>query len=90
MISYKKLTTGQLMLRRLSSVAAYRSHTGDLSPVDAIAYWMEDHGFTLSVEGPDAFCLCDDFADELSEWNVSTEQAVALEERGVVVLERKT
>lgn len=90
-------------------VAEYREWRHDVAdsndeppmgPLDSIAYWMEDHGFTLTTADAGdhkEWVLRDDFLDdddprwlagEEPVYGVTHEQAAALEVHGSIVLSR--
>ena len=106
MINLERLPGDQLKLS--VDVAEYREWRHEynddiepeLGPLDAIAYWMEDHGFTLTtVDAGDheEWVLRDDFLDDDDPrwltgqepvYGITEEDAILLEATGSIVLSR--
>lgn len=108
MINLDRLPGDQLKLS--VDVAEYREWRCDynndmecasvLGPLDSIAYWMEDHGFTLTtVDAGDheEWVLRDDFLDDDDPrwltgqepvYGITEEDAILLEATGSIVLSR--
>lgn len=106
MINLDRLPGDQLKLS--VDVAEYREWCHEynddiepeLGPLDSIAYWMEDHGFTLTpVDAGDheEWALRDDFLDDDDPrwltgqepvYGITEEDAILLEATGSIVLSR--
>lgn len=107
MIKLERLDGDQLKLS--VDITEYREWRHDfvdsddeppMAPLDSIAYWMEDHGFTLTTitaGDREQWVLRDDFLDDDDPrwltgqepvYGITHEQADALEVDGSIVLTR--